>query len=88
MSMDSYITEAIDKFTEEITKTIKAPAGNHIFKVDNTCVKLCKRDKIILHMFVAKIILLIKREKPYIQLTIEFLTMRLRNPDEDNWKKL
>ena len=47
MSMDSYITEAIDEFAEEMMKIIKTPAGNHLFKVDDACVKLCKRDKII-----------------------------------------
>ena len=38
VSMDSYITEAIDEFAEEMMKTIKTPAGNHLFKVDDACV--------------------------------------------------
>ena len=29
-SMDSYITEAIDKLPEETMKTIKTPAGNQL----------------------------------------------------------
>ena len=40
VSMDSYITEAIDKFSEEMTEIIKMPAGNHLLKVEDTCVKL------------------------------------------------
>ena len=44
VSMDSYITEAIDEFLEEMMKKIKTPAGNHLLKVDNACVNLCKRD--------------------------------------------
>ena len=44
VSMDSYITYAIDKFPVKTTKTIKTPAGNHLLKVDNACVNLCKRD--------------------------------------------
>ena len=47
VSMDSYITDAIDKFPEEMMKTIKTPKGNHLLKVDDACVKLCERDNII-----------------------------------------
>ena len=39
VSMDSYITEVIDELPEEMMKTIKILAGNHLFKVDNTCIK-------------------------------------------------
>ena len=37
---------------------------------------------------VEKLLFLIKRARPYIQPTITFLTARVRNPEEDNWKKL
>ena len=37
VSMDT--TEVIDRFPEEMTKTTKTPAGNHLLKVDDTCVK-------------------------------------------------
>ena len=42
VSMDSYITEAIDEFPKDIMKTIKMLAGNHPFKVDESCVKYAK----------------------------------------------
>ena len=67
VSMDSYITEAIYKFLEEMTKTIKMLAGNHLFKVGDPFVKLCERDKIIFHRLVAKIIFLRKNERSDIQ---------------------
>ena len=35
VSMDSYITKAIDEFPKEMTKPIKMPAGNHPFKVND-----------------------------------------------------
>ena len=71
-----------------MTKTIKTPTGNHLFKVDDAGVKMCERDKIIFRRLVAKLLFLIKRERPDIQPTIVFLTTRVRNPDEDDWKKL
>ena len=88
VSMDSYITEAIDKFPKEMMEIIKTTAGNHLFKVDVACVKMCKRDNIIFHLLVANLLYLIKRAQPYIQPTIMFLTMRVINPDEGDWKKL
>ena len=64
VSMDSYNIEAIDKFPKEMMRTIKTPAGNHRFKVEDTCVKLCKRDKIIFHRLVANILFKRKRARP------------------------
>ena len=43
VSMGSYITEAIEEFPKEMMKSIKTPAGNHLFKVDDACKKLCDR---------------------------------------------
>ena len=88
VSMDSYITEAIDEFTEEKMKIIKTPTGNHLFKVDDVCVKLCERDKIIFHRLVPNLLFLSKRERPDIQMSITFLTTRVQNSDEDACKKL
>ena len=86
--MDRYITEATDKFPEEMMKSIKTSAGNHFLKVDNTCAKLCERENIIFHRLVAKLLFLSKSGQPDIQPKIVFLTTRVRNPDEDDWKKL
>ena len=81
VSMDSYITEAIDEFPEEMMKTIKMLAGNHLLKGNDTCKKICERDMIIFHRLVAKILFLSKLARPDIQPTIAFLTTRVRNPD-------
>ena len=86
--MDSYITEAIDKSPKETTKTIKTSMGNHLFKVDDACEKLLKRDKIIFHRLVAKLLFLSKRSRKDIQPTIAFLTIIVINPEKDDWNNL
>ena len=43
VSTDSYITEAIDKFSEEMMQKIKTTAGNHLFKVDHASTNICER---------------------------------------------
>ena len=88
VSMDSYITEAIDGFLEEMTQKIQMLEGNHFFKVDDTCAKLFERNKIIFHRLVEKLHFLRKLVRPYIQPTITFLTTTVQNTDEDDWKKL
>ena len=69
-------------------KSIKTPAGNHLFKVDDACKKLCNRDKIIFHRLFTNIFFLVNSARPDIQPTIVFLVTRVRNPDKDDWKKL
>ena len=86
--MDIYITKAIDEFLEETMKSIKTPAGNHPFKVEEACKKLYNRDNIILRRLVSNIISLSKGAGTDIQPTITFLTTRVINPDKDNWKNI
>ena len=78
VSMDSYITEAIYAFPDEIMKTIKMLVRNHLFKVDNACLKLCEGDNIIFHRLVAKLLFLRKRAQTDIQPTIAFLMKRVK----------
>ena len=84
MSMDSYITESIDKLLKEMMKTIKTPVGNHHFKVKKVCIKLCEIDKIILNRLLSKLLFLSYCAQPDIQPTIALPTMRVRNLDKDD----
>ena len=88
VSTESYIIEAIDEFPKEMTKTINTPAGNHIFKIDDACVNICKIDRIIFNRLVEKLLFLSKRARPDIQPKIAFLTTGVRNPDDEDWKSL
>ena len=69
-------------------KTLKTPAGNHLFKVDDACVKIYERDKIVFHGLVAKLLFLSKSSRPDIHQTITLLTTGVRNTGEDKWKNL
>ena len=88
VSTESSIAETIEEFLEEMAKAIKTPAGNHPLKVNNTCVKLCEIFKIIFYRLVAKLLFLSKRARPDIHPTIAFLATRVKNIDEEDWKKL
>ncbi len=40
------------------------------------------------HAFVAKALFLCKRSRPDFQMTVAFLTTRVKAPNDDDWKKL
>ena len=88
VSMDRYVTEAIDEFPEEMMQKIKTPAGNHLFKVDDEFTKIFERNNIMFQIMVLKLLFLSKLARTYIQPKIAFPTTRVRNPDEDDWKKI
>ena len=69
-------------------KKMKMQVVNHLFKVDNACIKLRKGYNIIFHLLVTKLLFFRKQERPDIQPGITFLTTRVKNPDKDDWKKL
>ena len=71
-----------------IKTSATTPATNYIFKVNNQCNKLSKEKSEVFHTYVAKGLFLCKRARPDIQLAIAFLCTRVKQPDEDDWKKL
>eukprot|EP00957_Ditylum_brightwellii_P203594 15335349-Ditylum_brightwellii.AAC.1 len=86
--MKEYIQEIIDNFAEAITKSVASPAADHLFTVNKDCPALGKDMGRAFHTSTAKLLFLCKRAWPDIQTAVSFLTTRVKNPDEDNWKKL
>ncbi len=65
------------------------PAPENLFMVDDSAVKLGSVKAKVFHTIVAKALYVSKWERADKSLAIAFLTtMRVRVPDEDNWKKL
>ena len=64
------------------------PAANHLFEVNPNATKLSSVDSDMYHHLVAKLLYLGKRTRPDILLAVCFLTTRVSQPDEDDWKKL
>jgi hypothetical protein len=66
-------------------KTRAAP--DSLFKVDEDCEKLAQAKAVEFHNLVAKTVYATKRAKPDTCTAIAFLTMRVREPDKDDWTK-
>jgi hypothetical protein len=90
VTMLPYVKEIVDDFTEQSgdLETATTPAAEYLFKIDNNAVKLSEEMGKVFHSFVAKCLLLTKRARPDIRTAVAFLTTRVKQPDEDDWKKL
>ncbi len=69
-------------------KKIATPAPEDLFKVDDSAVKLGSVKAKVFHTFMAKALYVSKRARPDTSLAIVFLTTRVRESDEDDWRKL
>ena len=80
----------MDSFPEEIRCSSKTPAAEHLFQVrDEEEVKVPTEEQVqAFHHSVAQLPFLYMQARPDIQTAINFLTMRVRKPDNDDWVKL
>jgi len=93
INMEKYIEGIIDVILmdepDEQLKTVATPATNNLFKIRNEDgMKLSKTCSGIFHATVAKFLFVAKRARPDILLAVSFLTTRVKEPDNDDWKKL
>ncbi len=88
IGMLDYVEKIIDDFPEVISSPAKTPASEHLFKVDEDTPKIDADRAEIFHTTIAKCLFLCKRARPDIQVAVAFLTTRVTEPDEDDWKKL
>ena len=91
ITMISYIKEMIQKFCEHDPnpdKKEKTPAAEFLFKVDDESRLIDNLRAKVFHTFVAKALFATKIYRPDIHTVVDFLTNRVRGPNEDDWKKL
>ena len=88
VDMTDYVEKMIEEFEYELPKSAKTPAAEHLFKVNDKCEKLNEKMASDFHTFTAKGLFVCKRGRPDVQTAIAFLTTRVKEPDQDDWKKL
>ena len=86
--MRRYLQETLDEFPQEITGEVSTPASLFLFKVNPQAKKIDEERARIFHTAVAKLLFVTKRERGDMITAISFLTTRVKEPDEDDWKKL
>ena len=100
VSMINYIQDVIKEWEDSTSKLddgfervikhqkIATAAPDNLFKVDEDQVKLGKEKAKHFHRIVAMMLYVTKRARPDTALSIAFLPTRVREPDEDDWRKL
>ena len=90
ISMEEYPRVVLNDFPEEITETPETPAVSNLLNVsdDKERELLDETRAKAFHRAVAQLLFTGIRCRKDAQTAISFLTTRVRNPDEDDWKKL
>ena len=88
-TMKDFIQGVLDECLGELMKGVSAtPATNHLFNVNPDCRKLGEEKASQFHHLTAKLLYLSKHAQPDLQTAVSFLTTQVREPDEDDYKKL
>ena len=79
--------KALDEFMEDVTRNATTPANSHLFTIRESP-KLDEKRADSFHSVVALLLFISKRCRLDIQTAVAFLTTRVSEPNEDDWKKL
>ena len=90
VSMESYLDEVFEEVRDipVMQGVASTPAADHLFKTRDSAEKLDKQTADQFHSLVAKLQWVTQRGRPDIHVGISFLQTRVREPDEDDYKKL
>ena len=87
--MEDFIDRMIDEWLACLLKgNPTSPVANHLFDINHDCEKLNSEEADKFHHFVAKLLYLAKRTRPDILLAVTFLCTRVKEPDQDDYKKM
>lgn len=86
--MEGYLNEMMKDLPEDMDGTATSPAAEHLFKTKVNVVKRDDEKADSFHQVTVKVLFMCKRGQPDIHTEIAFLCIRVKNPDQDNYKKL
>ena len=88
VDMKDYIEDLIATFPEKLSDNIQCPWTTRLFNINTESKLLDKNKKDIFHTFVMKCMFLAKIARPDILVGIIYLSTRVMNSNEEDWKKL
>ena len=88
VDMKEYVKEMIKDYPSKTRENIECPWSTKLFNVNDNSKSLNNDYKELFHTFVMKCMFLGKRARPDILMGISFLSTRVLNPNEEDWKKL
>jgi hypothetical protein len=89
LDMEQYLDQSVlVNLPEDMIGEATSPAAEHLFKTQDNATKLEKEAADLFHHITAQLLFVCKRGRPDIQTAVAFLCTRVREPDEDDYKKL
>jgi len=86
--MEEYIEKLLKETPYDMEGNAKTPAAIYLFNTNDGANKLPEDKAQLFHHIVAKLLYLCRRTQQDIQTAVAFLCTRVKNPDEDDCKKL
>lgn len=87
--MKKQLQEAIDAFDDDVTAQYATPAGRTLFETkEETSKLLSEKRQENFHSVTAKLLYLMKRARPDIDVAVTYLCSRVSKPNESDWEKL
>ena len=91
IGMVDQLLEVIDLYKSKhgkLENRYTSPAGHQLFDINPDEILLDTDKRELLHTITQKLLYIMKRGRPDIELAVSFLCTRVRNPSLDDWKKL
>ena len=88
VDMQLYIQGLIEEAPKEFHGKALTPAANHLFMVTEESPKLKQDQADYLHSLTMQLMYLAQRARPDLRATLAFLSTRVAEPTEEDWRKL
>ena len=88
VDMEDYLKEMINDLPDDMDGMATTPAADHLFKVRDNAPKLNETKADLFHRVTAQLLFVAQRGRPDLRTAVSFLTKRVQEPDEDDYKKL
>ena len=88
VNMEKYLNEVLEDLPEDMDGTAATPAASHLFKTRDDAPKLDEERAALFHRVTAQLLFASQRARPDLRTAVSFLTKRVQEPDEDDYKKL
>ena len=86
--MIDYIRNTIVDILEGMKGESDTPTTNHLFDIAEDATKLSQANADLFRHFVAQLLYLLNRPRPYIQLEVYFLCTRVIGPETNDYNNL
>ena len=90
--MKDQLLEAICMFEladgSKVDEIVTTPARPRLRDIDLECAQLCSEKQAVFHSIVQKLLWIMKRSRPDLEIAIGFLCTRVAKSDKDDWIKL